>query len=134
MTRIEQIQEKASELGQKYFPNEHNVWARENIEAKYVELAFIEGVKWADENPNQKITYTKEELIKMGFSFDLNGNIRTPEECYESAVKYNEYRKQKFIKKACEWLGNRDIMEKILHCRTSLIDDYVKEFRKAMNE
>ena len=38
------------------------------------------------------------------------------------------------IDKACEWLGNRDIMEKILHYRTSLIDDYVKEFRKAMEE
>ena len=38
------------------------------------------------------------------------------------------------IDKVCEWLGNRDIMEKILHYRTSLIDDYVKEFRKAMEE
>lgn len=50
MTREEQIREKVYELGQKYFPNEHNIWARENIEAKYVEQAFIEGVKWADEN------------------------------------------------------------------------------------
>ena len=38
------------------------------------------------------------------------------------------------IDKVCDWLGNRDIMEKILHYRTSLIDDYVKEFRKAMEE
>ena len=53
MTREEQIQEKASELGQKYFPNEHNIWARENIEAKYVELACIEAVKWADEHPKE---------------------------------------------------------------------------------
>lgn len=102
MTRIEEIKQKAEELGQKCFPNEYNIWARENIEAKYVELAFIEGVKWADENPNKKLVYTKEELIKMGFSFDLNGNIRTPEECYESSIKYDEYRKQKFIKKACD--------------------------------
>ena len=53
MIRKEQIQEKASELGQKYFPNEHNIWARKNIEAKYVELAFIEGAKWADEHPKE---------------------------------------------------------------------------------
>lgn len=38
------------------------------------------------------------------------------------------------LDKACKWLGNRDVMEKILHCRTSLIDDYVKAFRKAMEE
>ena len=38
------------------------------------------------------------------------------------------------IDKVCKWLGNRDVMEKILHCRTSLIDDYVKAFRKAMEE
>ena len=56
---------------------------------------FVDGAKWADENP-------KEGLVS--------------------------------IDKACEWLGNRDIMERILHCRTSLIDDYVKEFRKAMEE
>lgn len=53
MTREEQIQKKAYELGQMYFPNEHNIWARENIEAKYVELACIEAVKWADENPKE---------------------------------------------------------------------------------
>ena len=34
---------------------------------------FYYGAKWADENPNSKIVYTKEELIKMGFAFDLNG-------------------------------------------------------------
>lgn len=38
------------------------------------------------------------------------------------------------LDKACKWLGNRDVMEKILHCRTSLIDDYVKAFRKALEE
>lgn len=38
------------------------------------------------------------------------------------------------LDKACKWLENRDVMEKILHCRTSLIDDYVKAFRKAMEE
>ena len=53
MTQEEQIQEKAYEFGQKYFPNEHNIWARENVEAKYVELACIEAVKWANENPKE---------------------------------------------------------------------------------
>ena len=65
---------------------------------------FYYGAKWADENPNSKIIYTKEELIKIGFAFDLNGNIRTPEECYDSSIKYTEYRKQRYIDKTCEYL------------------------------
>ena len=48
MTREEQIKKIACALGQKYFPDEHNIWARENIEAKWVEFAVIEAVKWAD--------------------------------------------------------------------------------------
>ena len=53
MTRIEKIKQRAEDVGQKYFPNEHNIWARGNIEAKYAEYAFIEGVKWSDENPQK---------------------------------------------------------------------------------
>lgn len=72
--------------------------------------AFVRGAKWADDN----------------------------QPCMAKIQKDNELffllKKRELIKKACEWLGNRDIMEKILHCRTSLIDDYVKEFRKAMEE
>ena len=55
MTREKEIQEKAKELGQIYFPDEYNIWARENIEAKCVESAFIEGAKWADEHPKNGI-------------------------------------------------------------------------------
>lgn len=53
MTREEQIKQKAKEIGQKYFPDEHNIWARGNIEAKYAEFAFIEGVGYADKNPKE---------------------------------------------------------------------------------
>lgn len=31
MTREEEIQKYANELAQQYFPDEYNVWARENI-------------------------------------------------------------------------------------------------------
>lgn len=37
----EEIQKYADELGQQYFPNEHNIWARENIEAMYVSEACV---------------------------------------------------------------------------------------------
>ena len=50
-TRQEQIRSKAKELGQKYFPDEANVWARGNIEAEYVESACIEMAEWADQHP-----------------------------------------------------------------------------------
>ena len=48
MTREEQIEQKVKELGQKYFPDECNVWARPNYEAQYVESACKEMMEWAD--------------------------------------------------------------------------------------
>lgn len=38
----EEIQKYANELGQKYFPNHLNIWARPNVEAHHVECACIE--------------------------------------------------------------------------------------------
>lgn len=43
---IEEIKAKADELGQFYFPDECNVWARANIEAKFVSSACIEMAEW----------------------------------------------------------------------------------------
>lgn len=51
MEREEQIRSKAKELGQKYFPDEANVWARGNIEAEYVESACVEMAEWLDQHP-----------------------------------------------------------------------------------
>ena len=42
----EEIKAKADKLGQVYFPDECNVWARENIEAKFVSSACIEMAEW----------------------------------------------------------------------------------------
>ena len=53
MKREEQIEQKAKELGQKYFPNEYNIWARPNYEAQYVEFACKEMMEWADGHPSQ---------------------------------------------------------------------------------
>lgn len=53
MKREEQIEQKAKELGQKYFPNEYNIWARPNYEAQYVEFACKEMMEWADAHPSQ---------------------------------------------------------------------------------
>ena len=73
-------------------------------EQSLMATGFEEGAKWADANPNKKLVYTKKELLDMEFGFDLNGNISTPQEIEERAKKYINYRKAKWIEKACEWL------------------------------
>lgn len=98
MTREEQIKQQAD----KYIG--HSEDFGEDINTTIERIAFIEGAKWADNNHDKKYVYTKQELLNMGFAFDLNGNIRTPNECYESAIKYTEYRKQKLIDRGCEYL------------------------------
>lgn len=40
------LEEKAKQLGQKYFPDSENIWARPNYEAKSVEMACIEMAQW----------------------------------------------------------------------------------------
>lgn len=89
--------------------------------------------------------YTKKELLEMGFAFDLNGNISTPDECYERAEKYYEYRKKRFIDKVCEYL-NKNIFQSYTYNAGNKIgnltvnnkftnkEDFIKNFRKAMEE
>jgi len=40
------LEKKATQLSQKYFPNEENIWARPNIEAQRCKSACIEMVEW----------------------------------------------------------------------------------------
>ena len=51
---IEEIKAKADELGQVYFPDECNVWARDNMEAKFVSSACIEMAEWMQEKMIEK--------------------------------------------------------------------------------
>ena len=104
----------------------------------YPREAFIDGAKWADEHPDSNHTYTKQQLIDMGFAFTTNGDIVTPEQSNEDLKKYLQYQKRKFIEKACDWLvtcasdyaisttGDDD------DCVVSL--DMVEDFSKAMDE
>jgi hypothetical protein len=52
MKREEQIRKKAKELGQQYFPDSSNIWARSNVEACYVENACVEMAEWLDQHPH----------------------------------------------------------------------------------
>lgn len=40
------LEKKATQLSQKYFPDEENIWARPNIEAQNCKSACIEMVEW----------------------------------------------------------------------------------------
>lgn len=79
--------------------------------------SIIEGIEWADEHPDSKHTYTKQQLIDMGFAFTTNGDIVMPDQLNEDLKKYLEYRKQKFIEKSKEWL------ERTLYIHTEIEED-----------
>ena len=91
--------------------------------------AFIAGAEWADKNPDKKLVHTKQELYDMGFAFDLNGNIATPQEMEEATKGYLLYLKSQWIDKACEWLKEQEEMVGI-----SFQDDFYERFKKAMED
>ena len=102
---------------------------------------FEEGAKWADENPNKKLVYTKKELLDMGFTFDLNGNISVPQEIEEKTKKYINYQKDKWIKKACEWfigefsqMQDRDGHPNVESRSCVSVEELIQDFRKVMEE
>ena len=49
------LEEKATQLSQKYFPDEYNIWARPNIEAQNCKSACIEMVEWLKAQKGEKI-------------------------------------------------------------------------------
>ena len=56
---------------------------------------------------------------------------------YQACTDYVEpemVNKQKFIEKVIEWVKNRDNVEKHLHIRTSLIDNFADALRKYLEE
>ncbi len=72
MNGEQQIRSKAKELGQKYFPDEANVWARGNIEAEYVENACVEMAEWLYQHP-QWIPVEKTNTINVFFRKEQDG-------------------------------------------------------------
>jgi len=45
-----EIEEKAAQLAQEYFPDEENIFARDNIEAIKCKMACIEMAEWCKKN------------------------------------------------------------------------------------
>jgi len=106
MTREEQIEQKAKGLGQKYFPNKYNIWARPNHEAQCVEFACKEMVKWVDEHPKDA---PWEGIL-------IHGNNDAYRLGYKNAIE-----------KACEWLRRTQP-------QAIFPDTMIERFKKAMNE
>ena len=60
----EEIQKYADKLAQEYFPDEHNIWARENIEAQLVSAACMRMAKYVEQELIEKsCEWLKKELI-----------------------------------------------------------------------
>lgn len=97
--------------------------------------SFVEGAEWADEHPNSKNVYTKQQLLDMGFAFTTNGDIVTPEQSNEDLKKYLQYQKQKFVKKAREWLSdNKDNYIIDIEGETLVDDRIITDFCTIMEE
>lgn len=84
--------------------------------------SFIEGAKWADNNPSQQVL--AKELHRLGYGITLNGNIISKAEENKDMERYVEYQKEKLIEKACKWL----------EYNFNMPDDFRKHFIKAMKE
>lgn len=50
----EETQKYADELAQQYFPNEANIWARENLEAMYVSEACMRMAEYIEQELIEK--------------------------------------------------------------------------------
>ena len=133
MTREEEIKQQAD----KYIG--HSEYLGEDINTIIERIAFIEGAKWADANPNKKLVYTKKELLDMGFGFDLNGNISTIQEIEERTKKYIKYRKDKWIEKTCEYLYltlrqsyDEVVVYMVVSKDSCFLEEFIEDLKKYM--
>lgn len=95
-------EEKAYCLGQEYFPNKNNVWARPNFEAQFVSEACIKMAEWE-----------RKRLVDMACEW-LRENMYV-----EHIFEYSE--DEKPVQYVCASACNS-------------VDEFVNNFRKAMEE
>lgn len=103
-----------------------------------VNQSFIEGAKWADNNPSQQAL--SKELHRLGYGITLNGDIISKAEENKEMERYVEYQKNKILDKACEWLKNNTVSVINDTCTYTASsynigkDEFIEDFRKAMGE
>ena len=74
MTIDEEIQKYADKLAQEYFPDERNIWARENIEAQFVSAACMRMSKYIEQELIKKACewlLHQEEMVGISFEDDF---------------------------------------------------------------
>lgn len=83
MTRNELVKQKAHSLGQKYFPDANNVWARANFEAQWVSEACEEMAEWEHKRLVERVcewldNINSDDYMDSGIFqiYDLIGNLR----------------------------------------------------------
>lgn len=99
-----------------------------------VRTAFLMGANYADEHPSQE--NIKNELIKLGYGFDLNGNIPTKEQQEEHLKQYIKYQKEKLIVKACETLKEiLDFHKQLIYFSDQIVTyNVVGDFKRKLLE
>ena len=121
MTREEQILNKAidySEIEENFM--EYDDCGDVCDDKDFVERAFIEGAKWADEHPN---LYNDEKYHTVKVS------------CLDELYKKSGLN-DAFLENACEWIKNNKSNHQVW-CFGSFFTDwdkFIREFRKAMEE
>jgi hypothetical protein len=83
----EEIQKYADTLAQQYFPNECNIWARRNIEVKFISEACMRMAEYIEQELIEK---AKEWLFKNVYKHDdkLTMTFRYTEDAMEDFEKW----------------------------------------------
>ena len=152
------LEEAARKAGQKYFPDEENIWARPNYEAKKAECAFKEGANWGRNQAKVEIQAQSmslphgcpkekpiiEELEEAAWIYYDKNRLSIPPEwnLHKEFVDFfkagAQWQKVQMIDKACEWLKeNKD--HPLIGCEDPclsgyLTDGFIEDFKKAMEE
>lgn len=87
----EEIKAKADKLGQIYFPDEYNVWARENIEAKFVSSACIEMAEWMQKTMIEKTRkWFNLHFRQVGTPKEIKHDFESKEQMWKSFTQFME--------------------------------------------
>ena len=117
MTREEEIQ--------KLIDEENGI---DNYGSAGYQVGVCDGVRLADENSNSK-TIAEYLYKEKGYPVSLNGEIPTFEETMKDVQTYNTYKKEQWIKKACDWLREQKEMIGI-----SFQEDFIERFKMVMKK
>ena len=82
----------------------------------------------------QRAEFANSQVDCEFFNEDLYAGIIIGAKWADEHPKPEMVNKQEFIEKVIEWVKNRDNVEKYLHVRTSLTDNFADALRKYLEE